>query len=91
MNSRARSEQAIVGGNLIKEIISKLKKKFFCGSDGICVRHFEFASIFLFDLTALLLQMIFTVGVVPDCLCVGVVNPVLKKRETAFVRLIGPL
>ena len=66
---------------MIKEVIPKLKKKFSCESDGICVRHFEFASDYLFDHIALLFQMIFTVGVVPDCLCVGVVTPVLKKGK----------
>jgi hypothetical protein len=92
LNSRARWKQVIVGVNLIKEIIAKLEKIFSCGSDGICAHHFDFANDHPFDYIALLFHMIFRAIVVPDCLCVGVVTPVLKKGNHSFdVRLIDPL
>ena len=43
LNSRAISEQVIVGSDLTKEVTPKLKNKFSCELHGVCARHFEFA------------------------------------------------
>ena len=75
------------GVNLIKLVINI--KKFPCGLDRICPRHFEFASDYHY-IMALLLQIIFTVVVVPDCLYLGVVTPILKKGKLLTVSSLFP-
>ena len=53
-----------------------MEEKLSSGYDGLCARHLELGSALLFENLALLFQMIFCSGVVPDNLCIGVITPI---------------
>ena len=66
----------------IKETLSKLrKKKFSASTNSIWAEHFITTNDFLYIHLALLFQMVFNVGAVPDSLCIGVMRSDLKKNK----------
>ena len=77
--SNERSVGFVVTVSSIRHMLSKLKKKYSRGDDNICGMHLAIGGDSVLNHLALMYQMIFTCGLVPDVFCVGVVTPVPKK------------
>ena len=65
----------------VRSAILKLKKKYSKGVDNICGMHLILGSELLTVHLALMFQMIFSCGLVPDIFCTGVITPVIKKGK----------
>ena len=82
--SRKREENSpgvIITRCSIRTAIRKLKKKKSRGCDGISIQHLLFCSELFLEHLALLFQIIFNLGIVPDSFSIGILTPVPKKGK----------